>query len=213
MMKSVVPMFCLAAAAASAQVLPTSPGSDRVEVTVARTMTLKVEEAALSIGIAAPSTASFEAVVKAAEPIGVKESDLQYVSPYYGPPGPLPQQANRVAYTFQLRVPAAQLSETLQKVEQLRRSLLASDAGFELAGQGVTGFGASERSREAARAQLLEGALADARSRAESLARAAAVPLGPIVGVTEVSGYPTGPGVPPTTVAYLNLTVRFAATR
>ncbi len=212
-MKNIIPTFCLVAAAASAQILPTPPSADLVEVTVTRTMTLKVEEAALLIGISAPSSATLEAVVKAAAPIGITESHLQYVSPYYGSPGRLPPQGNRVGYTFQLRVPVAQLSETLQKVEQLRRSLLASEAGFELVSQGVTGFGASDRSREAASAQLVEGALADARARSESLARAAAVPLGPIVGITEQAGYPSGPGVPPTTAAFLTLTVRFAATR
>lgn len=191
---------------------------DRIEVSVSRTVTLKIEEAGLVVAIAAPTSATLESVVKAAESVGIKETDLQAVNPYFGPPLPSGgPTGNRVMYNFVLRVPSAQLSATLQKLDQLRRTLLAGESGMELVGQNVTGFGASERAREAARTQLLSDALGEARARAETLAKAAGLQLGAIVGVNEAFGGvitgSIGIGIPPTNTAAVYVLVRFAVSR
>ncbi len=157
---------------------------DRIEISVSRSVTLKIEEAGLAVTIAAPTSATLDSVVKATETVGVKETDLQGVNPYFGTPAPGGGPSdNRVVYNFIIRVPSAQLSATLQKLDQLRRTLLAGESGMELVGQNVIGFGASDRSREAARTQLLSDALGEARARAETLAKAAGLQLGAIIGV------------------------------
>ena len=211
-------LLCCFAAAASAvfgQGAVSTAAADRIEVSITRTVNLKVEEAAFNVAISAPSSSTLAALVKAVEPTGITETDLLNITPFFGPPSPVPSQVPRVIYNFQLRASSSQLSETLQKLEQLRRSLLAGDGGFELVAQNLIGFGASDKAREAARGQLTSDALADARSRAEALAKAAGVVLGPIVGLSEFpSGYvgPT-PGIPPSTLLGITVTVRFSTNR
>ena len=196
---------------------------DRIEISVSRSVTLKIEEAGLAVTIAAPTSATLDSVVKATETVGVKETDLQGVNPYFGTPAPGGPSDNRVVYNFIIRVPSAQLPATLQKLDQLRRTLLAGESGMELVGQNVIGFGASDRSREAARTQLLSDALGEARARAETLAKAAGLQLGAIVGVNEAfSGFASGGigiggigigGAPLSNTAGVYVLVRFAVSR
>lgn len=210
-------LFTLAAGAALAQVGQPATSPDRIEVSITRSVNLKIEEAAFAVQISAPSSASLTTLLKALEPAGIKETDLLGITPFFGPPSPVPSVTPRVIYNFQMRAPIAQLSDSLQKLDQLRRSLLAGTDGFELNGQNLMGFGASEKTRDAARVQLTSDALADARARAETLARAAGVTLGPIVGLAEFpSGFVGGGGpggTPLTTTAAMTVTVRFSTGR
>lgn len=214
MLKTSLTLLLAFAATAAAQT-GTTPAPDRIEVSITRVVNLKVEEAAFNVAISAPSNATLAAVVKAIEPAGMKETDLVGISPFFGPSSPVPSPTPRVVYNFQYRVASSQLSESLQKLEQLRRSLLAGNDGLELVGQNLIGFGASDKAREAARVQLTSDALADARARAETLAKAAGVLLGPIVGLSEFpSGFvSSGAGIQPSTTLGMTVTVRFSTGR
>ncbi len=97
-----------------------------------------------------------------------------------------------------------------QKLEQLRRTLLAGETGIEISGFNFTGIGGSDKAREAARTQLTVDALAEARDRAEALAKSAGLQLGRIGGVTERdlgAGYP---GASPGLFAVYSASIRFA---
>ncbi len=186
--------------------------ADRIQVTATKTAALKADQAILSLNVLAPLTATLEGVLEAVAPMGIQESDLGSVNQISGLPVAIPPTAavSRMSYSFTFKVPYGELSATLQKIDQTRRTLSAGDSGMELAGQGLLGLTASEESRKAARAQLTTDAMAQARARADELAKAAGVTLGRLLGVDEVPVSTAGPLAPSLTES-VTLAVRFAA--
>ncbi len=74
----------------------------------------------------------------------------------------------------------------------------------------MAGETGSDKAREAARAQLTVDALAEARDRAEALAKSAGLQLGRISGVTERDFGAGYPGAPPGLFAVYSASIRFA---
>lgn len=121
------------------------------------------------------------------------------------PLGPRPDQF-RLNYSFRLVVPFSRMKQTLDALDRLRRTI---DTNLELQYYTVAA-GASATAFDEARQRALNDLVQEAQRKAQSLADAARLKLGPITAVSDSSasaGYPGSPGLQ----AYFTLTVRFAA--
>lgn len=190
---------------------PAQDAGNRIQVTATRTVQLKADEAILNVNVLAPLAATLEGVLQAVAPIGIKEADLTSVNQTFGLPVAIPAvpASNRMSYAFTFRIPYGELNAVLQKIDQARRTLTTGDSGMDLAGQGLLGLTASEKTRQEARAQLTADAMAQARARAEELAKAAGLTLGRLVGVDEVQTY-SGSPLAPSLSEGVTLVARFA---
>ena len=192
--------------------LPAQDAGNRIQVTATRTVQLKADEAIMNVNVLAPPAATLEGVLQAVAPIGIKETDLTSVNQTFGLPVAIPAvpASNRMSYAFTFRIAYGELNSALQKIDQARRTLTSGDSGMDLAGQGLLGLTASEKTRQDARTQLTAEAMAQARARAEELAKAAGLTLGRLAGVDEVQTYTASP-LAPSLSEGVTLVVRFEA--
>ena len=99
------------------------------------------------------------------------------------------------------------MKETIDKLEKLRRS---TDAGVDLSYVTST-IGPTEAAVAAAREKALPELIADARTRAQSIATAAQLKLGGIQAVSEQFTYAGGATGPLSPVMTFSAVVRFGA--
>ncbi len=119
--------------------------------------------------------------------------------------GPRPDQF-RLNYSFRLVIPFSRMKQTLDALDRLRRTI---DTNLELQYYTLA-VAASATAFDEARQHTLVELVQEAQRKAQSLADAARLKLGPITAVSDSSassGYPGPPGLQ----AYFTLTVRFAA--
>jgi hypothetical protein len=167
-----------------------APADHGVTASASRTITLAADEAVFEIVVDAGFGTSMEAVLRALEPAGVLEQHMVgltssgsgFVGPVTGQP-PVPEPQSAISWQFLLTRPAAQMPETLDRLEELRRRRPGGILQVSFNGY----LNASGQAVERARQSLLPGLLSEARRRAEALARAGGFSLGPLLLLSETA--------------------------
>ena len=162
--------------------------SDSLTVIATKTIDLPPEELTFSVVLLTDQDTSLDQVMQALKDTGITAKDLGGVGSSQF--GPNPNQT-RLVYQFTLTTPLSKFKDTLDKFTAVRRGLIANNSTFELQANAVS-ITPTEAAREQARLQATPDLIADARRRADSLARAAGVTLGAIVGIGEVVSAPPG---------------------
>ena len=189
-----------------------------ITVVATKNVEFAPEEVTFSVMVLTDQESSLDDVLKVAKDTGLEAKHLVSIStqPQYYGPGPAPQV--RSAYQFVMPVKFAAMKETSDKFAALRRSLLADNSKVEVQIVG-TSIGASIATQEKARQDALPDLLAEARRKADALAKVAGLKVGRIVAMTDPyvgipygaatspGYYYSGPSVLRSTIA---LTVRFA---
>ncbi|MEO8596544.1 MAG: SIMPL domain-containing protein [Candidatus Solibacter sp.] len=174
--------------------------TDGVATSVTRTVTLTADQADFSLVSGAPIGTTQQEVIQALQEGGLSDltatgTSLTQVYDYSTQP---PATQTLVIYQFAFSVPAAQLGATTKVLEKLR----AKPPALFLLFQYAAGLSASPATVEAMRQTLLPQLFAEAQKKAQSLAAAAGLKLGPVKGVSE-SFYATGN----TWVNYISATI------
>jgi hypothetical protein len=156
--------------------------TDALSVTATKTVDLPPEELTFNIVVLADQDTTIEQVLQAIKDTGVTAKDLGGIGTSQF--GPSPNQA-RLVYQFTLTAPLSKFKDTLDRFTAVRRSLLANNSTMEMQTIPVA-ITPTEAAREQARLQATPDLIADARKRADFLAKTAGVSLGPIVGIGEV---------------------------
>lgn len=189
---------------ASAQ-YPTALDANSIVVTASKTVVLVPTEVTFMLNVSADMTLTLDQVLAAID-FGLTAQDLTGISTYpIGPYPPAPAYS-RLTYMFRLSVPFSKLKETADKLEKLRKSV---DTGMDLTYM-TSMVGPSQSAVTDAREKVLPDLMADAKTRAASLAGAAGLKLGAVQAVSEGYSYTGGPGPAPANVSF-SIVVRFAA--
>lgn len=167
--------------------------TDALSVTGIKSVDLTPDEVTFNVVVLSDQDATLDQVLEAIKDSGVTARDLGGVGSSQF--GPSPTQS-RLVYQFTLVRPLAQFKDTLDKFTAARRSLLANNSTMELQ-TNVVSIQASDAAREQGRQQATADLIADARKRADALAKAAGVTLGSIVGINEPVLAGAGPNNPP----------------
>jgi hypothetical protein len=193
----------LLAGAAWSQV---SLDANSILVNAVRTVALPPTDVSFMINVTVDFTVPVEQVLSAVD-FGLTINDVVGISSYpgYTPYGPA--SGTRVTYTFRLGVPLTRMKETVDKLEKLRK---ATDTGVDLT-YTTAQIGPSEAAVAAAREKALPELIADARARAQSIATAAQLKLGPIQAVNESNSYSYGYSGPLPPIVTFSAIVRFGA--
>jgi uncharacterized protein YggE len=183
-------LILLAAAAAFGQV------SDGLTVSVSRTVTVPPDEADFTVMVTTSLDTTQSQVTQALQDLGISNPVVTVVvagaNTYAYPQTPDSQLYYMVTFTT---VPSAMVSVS-KKLDAFRAS---PPAGF-LAAQYTAALNAGSAAVAAAHDATLPKLLADAQSRAGTLAAAAGLKVGGIMGVSEFSAAVYGYSVP---VAYI----------
>lgn len=162
------------------------PADQAVTASASRTITIAPDEAVYQIAVSAGFGTSLEVLLNMLRPVGVREEHLVGLSAssssiiavgpeLLGPREPV------INWQFLLTTPAAAFRETVDRLEAVRsrrpEGVLSLDFSASLA--------ASGRSVEQARQPVLAELIAEARRKAEALARASGFSLGPILLISE----------------------------
>ena len=183
-----------------------------INVIASKTVDLPTEEVSFSLTLTGDQGTTLEQAVQILKDTGVTEKNL--VGVQLQPYGPQPNQT-RIAYQFLLAAPFSKYKETMDKLQAARRLIAVDSPTMDLMIL-TAQLGSTEATRERARVSALPDLIADARAKADQLAKAAGLTLGPIIGLSDStisagfisSGYPYyAPG--PTRVAF-TLAVRFS---
>lgn len=162
------------------------PVDPSITSSASRTVNLPAEEAVFDLQIGSAPNLTLAQTIAALNTLGVREEHLVSMSTsgsVFTSPGSFSGQRGDIAYAFSVAVPAAQLNDMLAKLEALRGSLP----------EGITRVGynsllsASAQAIEQARQSVMAELFAEARRRAESLARVAGASIGPVLSLGENS--------------------------
>jgi len=172
---------------------------------------MPLEEVIFALSLQADQSTTVEEAVRVLKDAGVTQKDLITIlmqpgmSPYGG-------QQSRTVFQFSLTVPYAKYKETMDKLQTVRRTLAIDWPTMDLQVM-MAQIGVSDASREQARLKTLPDLAADARRKAEELAKAFGIGVGPILGLSEAAqaSYNGGvyPSYGPLRTAF-TLSVRFA---
>ncbi len=156
-----------------------------VTTTASKAVNLPPGESFYQLSLTSDFTTPLEQIVTPLQELGVSVDNLVGIGTQ---PGPRPDQA-RLSYQFRFSVPFASIRETAVKLDKVRRSLENIDLQFYASGVSPT-----TAALEEARQRVLPELIAEARSKAGSLAAAGQVSLGDIESISEnISSYaPTG---------------------
>jgi uncharacterized protein YggE len=194
---------------------PAFAQSEGIAVTASRTVDLAPDEITFSMAILTDPDVSLDQVLQACQSLGLATRDLLGINSQQF--GPSPSQT-RLAYTFDFTTAYSKFHETNDKLATLRRTLAAATPAMEVQIFAIS-VAPSDASREQARQGLIAPLFAEARQRADQLAKAAGMTLGTVFGFSEdwasatgPPGYgyygPVGPG---TLRSRYTLSVRYAA--
>jgi len=180
---------------------PLAVESNTITLTVTKSVTLGAADVTFSLNIVGGLNSTLEQALSAVKDLGLTAQDLVNIgtTPY----GPYPDQT-RLTYTFRLVVPFAKMKETLEALDKVRRTI---DTNLELQFYGVM-VTASQAAADGARQTAIRDLIQEARQKAQSLADAAQMKLGPVMALSEQTYLGTGP---PGLTVYFSVTVRFAA--
>lgn len=160
-----LPILLLAAAPVFGQ-LP----SNTVTVTATRTLALQPDQVLLSLSVTAPPTGTLDQIAGALAGVGITATDLNGVGTNIDPVA--------FQWNFALEVPIANLTATLESLNQLEQSIGQNNSGLALTFI-VAGMQVSQQLRQS---QTCSNAdlVSDAAAQAQKLAAAAGMTLGPI---------------------------------
>ncbi|MDX1980962.1 MAG: SIMPL domain-containing protein [Bryobacteraceae bacterium] len=173
-------VFALSAAA-FAQTPETS-----IAVTVSRTLSVTAELAVLELRANTAASTTLAQVLEALSPLALKEEHLTGVSAGgFLVSGPVQIQGQRgdITYSFRMTAAAATFRELVGKLDESRQQVGGAIRQIDYA----VILSASAKTLDEARQAALPELFAEARGRAESLARAAGVRLGAVISATETS--------------------------
>ncbi|HTM48498.1 MAG TPA: SIMPL domain-containing protein [Bryobacteraceae bacterium] len=157
--------------------------TDALSVTASKTVDLTPDEMTFSVVVLADQDTTLEQVLQVVKAAGITANNLGGVGSSQF--GPSPNQS-RLVYQFTLTTPLGKFKDTVDGFTSVRRSLLANSSNMELQ-TNVVAITPAEASREQARLQATPDLIADARKKADVLAKAAGLTLGPIVGISDVA--------------------------
>jgi hypothetical protein len=187
--------------------------TDAIAVTVSQTVALSPDEITFTLGVLTDLDVSLDQVLQAVQPLGLAASDLLSLNTQQY--GPNPSQTQRV-YVFGFTTAYSKFTEANGKISALRRTLSTNTPAMDLQLYSLS-IAPSSASREQARQAALSQLFADAKQRASSLAAAAGVSLGAIVGVSDGESSPTvplygpyGPVAPGPLRTTFSISVRYA---
>ena len=183
-----------------------------IVVNVTKYVDMPPEEMIFALSLQADQSTTVEEAVQVLKDAGVTQKDLIMISMQPGM-SPYGGQQSRIMYQFSLTAPYAKYKETMDKLQAVRRTLVIDWPSMDLQVM-MAQIGVSDASREQARLKTLPDLVADARRKAEELAKAAGIGVGPILGLSEAAQAPYYGGVYPSTYGPLRtaftLSVRFA---
>jgi uncharacterized protein YggE len=172
---------------------------DGISTTASRNLTLNPDEVTFYVSLTTELGTTLEEAVASMQDTGITAKQLLGITStpeYYGPP---PQtRTARVAYQFFVTHPYGRLKEVADKLETARKAVVANNGDLQF----TLYVSASEKAIEDNRQQLLPQLIAEARKKAELLANAAGMTLGPVLNVSE-SVYPAT-GVPGPAAAFIS---------
>lgn len=157
--------------------------TDALSVTATKTVDLAPDEVTFSVVALVDQDTTLDQVLQMVKDTGTAAKDLGGIGSSQF--GPSPNQT-RLVYQFTLTTPLAKFKDTLDRFAAVRRSLAASSSTAELQTNAVA-IAPAEATREQARLQTTPDLIADARKKADALAKAAGLTLGPIVGIGEAT--------------------------
>src|ERR1700736_1833439 len=154
-----------------------------IATSVSRTVTLTADQADFSIVAGAGPDTTQQQVTQVFLDAGIPGLTLAGTSlgQSYNYATNVPTAETQVLYQFAFTVPAAGLKDAAGKLETIRLHL----PGVLKSMQYTASLDASQSSVDAIRQTLLPQLLADAQKKAQTLAAAAGLKLGPIKGITE----------------------------
>ena len=153
--------------------------TDGITVSASKTVELPPDETTFQIGVQAESDVGLDKVLEVLQPLGIAAKDLVSISSQQFGPGP---NQTRLMYQFSFTAPFAKFKETQEGISSTWRSVLAANMDLQTFGIQVA---SGEAAREAARQRLLPELLADARKKADALAKIAGATTGKILGMGE----------------------------
>ncbi len=172
--------------------LASAQGVDGINVSVSRTVNVAPDQAEFAAVAAVSLDTTQQQVVAALQDLGVSNPVVTAtavgMNSYSYPPPDASQLLFQVAFTA---APSA-LKDLSKKLDAFRAKLPDGFVSFQYA----AALTASQAALDAARQSLLPQLLADARARAQTLAGAAGIRLGPVTGVSESSYSIGGVGAP-----------------
>ena len=187
-----------------------------IVATVSRTVELAPDQITFFLAIMTDPDVTLDQVLQASQPLGLTARDLLGISSQQFGPGP---SQTRLAYTFEYEAQFSKFKEANDKMASLRRTLAANTPAMEVQVYSISvspADAAVDQARQGAMTQLF----ADAKQRADQMAKAGGVSIGSVVGVSEgvsnaanQNGYfygPYGPIGPGTLRTTFTLTVRYA---
>jgi uncharacterized protein YggE len=157
--------------------------TDALSVTATKTVDLAPDEMTFNVVVLADQDTTLEQVLQVVKAAGVTANNLGGVGSSQF--GPSPNQS-RLVYQFTLTTPLTKFKDALDGFTAVRRGLLANSSSMELQ-TNVIAITPTEAAREQARLLATTDLIADARKKADALAKAAGLTLGPIVGIGEVT--------------------------
>jgi uncharacterized protein YggE len=178
--------YALALVFASTITLAQTSNANIVVVSSSKAADVKPDSVVFTLSVDADPTLSIEDVVQSLSTLGITADDLQSISPYpYAPQNP--NDTTTTKYLFAYTVPFAKLKATTNTLDQLRTSL-KNDKNIDLS-YFITEYVVAPGVVNDARRKVLPDLIADARSRAQDIAKAAGVSLGAIVSISDSAYY------------------------
>lgn len=177
--------------------------SKSITLTVTKSVALPTADIQITVNILGGLDTTLDQVLAAVKDVGLTGQDLVGLGTM--PMGPRPDQF-RLNYGFRLVVPFSRMKQTLDALDRLRRTI---DTNLELQYYAAS-VAASPAAFDQARQRVLSELIQEAQTKAQALADAARLKLGPITGILDATasgGYAAPPGLQ----AYFTLTVRFSA--
>jgi len=163
---------------------PALAQSDAISANVSRTVDLNPDRIIFSMAIMTDPDVSLDQVLQAAQSLGLVTGDLRAINSQQF--GPSPNQT-RLAYAFEFTAEFSKFKDVNDKLSALRRTLATNTSAMDLQIYAIN-VAPSEAALDQARLTVLPQLFADAKQRAEQLAKAGGVSVGNIVGMSDVYG-------------------------
>ena len=179
--------FWLAGLLFGAQCVFAQLADDTLTITVTSNTALPADQAVITVVAVTPLNTPLDDVLGALQAVDLKISDVSSASTFTGA---LPADPKTVWY-FNRAVPLANLNQFLATLAGVQKAIESDHPGWDLS-YSVAGTQASPESR-AAQTCPWPSLVSYAQKEAQQVAAAAAVKLGPVVGLSDI---PAGVSVP-----------------
>jgi uncharacterized protein YggE len=173
---------------AMAAIVPTLAQTDSIAVSALKTVELTPDEITFNLGIGTDPEVSLDQVLAAMQTLSLAATDLVGIgSQQLGPS----VSQTRIIYQFAFTIPFAKFKETNDKITTVRRSLAGAVPAMDVLSLSIV-INPTDAARDQAFQTALPDLIADARRRADRLAKAAGLTVGGITGLNEILAPTTG---------------------